>query len=70
MKYIISPNVKFREESFGGIAEGHHIGLVTFSKEEFKKLLSFEQPLVKTEEDFSRDPFLKELLDLELLVKS
>ena len=69
MEYIISPRIKYRSESFGGIAESYTTGLIVFSEEEFQKFLSFEKPLTKTEEDFSQDSFLKELLDLELIVE-
>lgn len=69
MECVISSKLKYRSEPFGGIAESYTTGLIVFSKEEFQKFLSFEKPLTKTEEDFSQDSFLKELLDLELIVE-
>jgi hypothetical protein len=69
MKYIISPTIRYRSEPFGGIAESWTTGLVIFNQEEFQKFLSFETPSTKTEEDFSNDSFLKELLDSELIVE-
>jgi len=70
MEYIISPQVKYRPEPFGGIAESYSTGLIVFSEKEFLKFLSFEKPLIQTEEDFSQDSFLKELLNLKLIVEN
>lgn len=69
MEYTISPKIKYRFEPFGGIAESYTTGLIVFSEEEFQKFLSFKKPLTKAKKDFSQGSFLKELLDLELIVE-
>ncbi len=67
MRYIISSKVKYRSERFGGIAESCNVGLTVFTHEEFEKFLSFEIPLVKTEDDFINDPLLEQFLKLGLI---
>lgn len=65
----MSPKIQYRQESFGGIAESCKTGLVVFNHEEYNKFLSFEKPLVKTEDDFINEPILAEFLKLGLIVE-
>ena len=67
MKYVISPKVKYRKESFGGIAESCHSGLVVFTHEEYAKFLSFEKSLVITENNSFVDSLLEQFLKLGLI---